>query len=351
MNGAEHRDYVEWLDLLWERRPGDRKDRERTLSLGILLWPAFPLMSLSGIVESLRHAGDFGDRSRQLEGRWEIMGPAGRPVRSSCGLQVTPTSDYLHPGEFDWIFIVGGLLPQLDTAPPQHRRYLRAAHQLGVNLAGFCTGSFVLAEEQLMSRVIACIHPYHRRDYELAFPSHRLVTDRDFSQSGTIATVPGGISALSFMTHLISGHFGPDRAAKVAHQLSLPERCGIGLFDQASIRPHLDVADPRIQKAIVMMDAGVSRRLSIPDLARQTGMSERHFSRLFTSTVGTSPRDYLVRLRLRAAVWMLRHSAKSITTIAHDTGFFSSAHLATACTKKIGKTPSQIRSDGARGGC
>lgn len=333
-------DYVRWLDEVWERR---RVVRPRGLSVGILLWPRFPLMSLTGIVESLRHAGDFGDMSRQIEGRWEIMGQSGQPVRSSCGIEIPPTASYLYPGEFDYIFVIGGLLRQLDHAPFEHRRYIHAARQLGRTIVGVCTGSFVLAEERLLSRSVACIHPYHRRDYETAFPGHRLTTTKDFVSNDGIVTIPGGISILAYMAQIVAEHFGMDRSAKVVHQLSLPERRGLGEFERTGIIPHLEIADPRIQKAIVMIESGGDTKIGVAELAAQLGMSERHFSRLFQSEVGKSPRDYILQTRLRIATWLLQHTTKSITTIAFEAGFASPAHLSALCAKRLGITPTEIR--------
>ena len=336
--------YVQWLDSVWERRKADRPPGERALSVGILLWPGFPLMSLTGIVESLRHAGDFGDMSRQIEGRWEILGSPGKAVRSSCGIEVKPTSPYLHPETFDYVFVIGGLLPQLADAPEEHRRYIRAARQIRRTIVGVCTGSFVLAQERLLSRTLACLHPYHKDDFETAFPGHRLTTAKDFIIEDGIITVPGGVSILSLMAQIVSRHLGADRSAKVVHQLSLPEARGISDFERARMVRHREIADPRIQKAIVLIEARHHGVVSISDLAKNVGLSERHFTRLFTAQVEQSPRDYLLNTRIRLATWLLRHSTKSITTIAYETGFASAAHLSSLFTRKLGKTPKAVRS-------
>ena len=336
--------YVQWLDEVWQRR---RSPEARALSAGILLWPGFPLMSLTGIVESLRHAGDFGDMSRQIEGRWEIMA-AGGAVRSSCGIEVKPTQPYLHPAEFDYLFVIGGLLPQLDHAPLSHRRYIHAARQMGCTIVGVCTGSFVLAEERLLARATACIHPYHRRDYESAFPSHRFTTTQDFVSADGVATVPGGISILAYMAQIVSTRFGADRSAKVVHQLSLPDRRGVGEFERSGMTQHREIADPRIQKAIVMIESGSEAAVGVAELASRVGMSERHFSRLFQAEVGQSARDYILATRLRLANWLLRHTTKPVTTIAFEAGFASPSHLSAIFQKKLGKTPSQVRRLGAQ---
>jgi transcriptional regulator GlxA family with amidase domain len=335
-------DYVEWLDALWAK--SKRSTGRRTgLSIGILLWPSFPLMSLTGVVEALRHAGDFGDQSRQIDGGWAVLGTPGTKFRASCGLEVATTSDYVHPQEFDHVFVIGGLLRDQATAPKAHRRYIHVARSLGVPIAGLCTGSFVLAEEHLLSRSVACIHPFHKRDFELAFPGHRLTVSQDFVENDGITTVPGGISVLAFMTRLIRSHYGPDRSAKVVHQLSLPERRGTSDFERGGIMAEVPIRDPRIQKAIALMETPGEASVSIGTLASQLGLSERHFSRLFHDQTGVSPREYILSKRLRLAVWTLQHSLKPITTIALECGFASAAHFSATCRRHLGKTPSDFR--------
>lgn len=101
----------------------------------------FPLMSLAGIVETLRHAGDFGDNSRLIYCRWSAMGEG---ASASSGIRVEADEVYVNPTDFDWVAVIGGLLPQLDKAPRRHRDYLRVAAAAGVPLIGLCTRVFVL---------------------------------------------------------------------------------------------------------------------------------------------------------------------------------------------------------------
>lgn len=333
--------YIAWLDEVWSRQLHQKKDQG--LVVGILLWPDFPLMSLTGIIESLRHAGDFGDQSRQIEGRWEILGNPNVPIKASCGLEFKPTCHYTHPAEFDYIFVIGGLLSQLSKAPLRHRQYIRLARQSACTLVGVCTGSFILVEEGYLDTVKACIHPYHQRDFEQRFPRFLYTTHKDFSIDDGVITVPGGTSILALMSHIISTHYGADRSAKVSHQISLPERRGVSHFERSAIIRHMEVKDPRIQKAIAIIEHAQETPLSVSELAKQLGMSERHFSRLFSAEVGVSPREYLLKMRLKLAVWLLQHTSKPITSVAYDAGFSSVAHLSTLCSKRFGITPSEIR--------
>lgn len=343
MKPASEQPYIEWLDQVWAQKLSDENRSGVQLTVGILLWPTFPMMSLTGIIESLRHAGDYGDHSQQRYVRWEIIGAPGRKVTASCGIDVAETCKYVAPDAFDMVFVIGGLLKDLSRAPAEHRRYIHVAARAGRPVVGVCTGSFVLAEEDLLSGGPAAIHPYHQTDFELAFPGHRMKTNMDFAQHGQVCTIPGGTSILSFMTSIIENHFGSDRAAKTVHQLSLTGKRDMGKLDQVGLSRHLDIADPRIQKALVLIDANIEHTSTIPELARQLNLSERHFLRLFKDAVGQSPQDYIIDARLRAAVWMLQNTTQSNTAIAYAAGFTSGSAFSETCRRRLGQTPTEIR--------
>lgn len=317
--------------------------KDRPLSVAILLWPTFPLMSLAGLVESLRHAGDHGDASQGRYTRWDILGLEGRATTSSCGIAVASTAGYGSPQSYDYVFVIGGLLHTLSDAPDAHLAYLRRAHSAGRPVIGVCTGGFVLANAGFLEGRTACVHPYHEADFRARHPRVRIVPNRDYVTDGQLTTVLGGVSILPLMTRIIGQHFGPDRSAKTVHQMTLPSPDWTESA-QPGLRPsHDGIADPRIQKALVILDAQATTNPSIRGLARSLGLSERHFLRLFQQQVGRAPKAYLVETKLRSAVWMLRHTTRSITEVAYEAGFASGANLADHCKKRLGLSPTQLR--------
>lgn len=313
------------------------------LTIAILLWPSFPLMSLACLVESLRHAGDHGDTSQNRYTRWDILGGSGKSMVSSCGIKIDATAHYPAPEGYDYVFAIGGLLHNLHKAPLEHRSYIQRVYRLHRPLIGVCTGTFVLAEQNMLNGRQACVHPYHRRDFQTRFPNCRTVPNRDYVTVDNVTTVLGGVSILPFMTRIIGDHFGPDRSAKTIHQMTLPAP-DLSLTHQAPvITGQGDITDPRIQQALVTLDADAKSNPSISELAKSLGLSERHFLRLFHHHVGKSPKAYLVDTKLRSAVWMLRNTSRSVTEIAYAAGFSSGANLSSHCQKRLGTTPKNIR--------
>ncbi|MBN9234621.1 MULTISPECIES: GlxA family transcriptional regulator [Phyllobacteriaceae] len=336
-------DYVRWLDALWAERLLSAREHKPDISIGILLWPTFPMMSLTGVVEPLRHAADFADNSRPLHCRWSIMGKPGVATAASCGIRVQADAPYINPTDFDYIVAIGGLLPHLRTAPASHRDYIRVAAAAGVPVIGVCTGAFVLAQEGLLAGRKAAIHPFHAEDFRLAFPRQALSVRDDFLIENGRITVPGGISILSLMTELIRNHCGPDRAAKAVHQLSLTEQKTLSVFDHERAHSYRYAVDTRIQRAIVLIESRKGRDMS-PELAADTvGLSPRQFARLFQKHVGMTPKRFILETRLRYARFLVENSTLPITAIALETGFSDSAHLATAFRQKYQVSPSAFR--------
>src|SRR4051794_24358310 len=71
-----------------------------------LLVRDFTLSPLSLFIDTLRLAGDEGDRSRRIEFDWEIVGDRGLPIRASCGVELLPTKGIGNPEDFDNVVVV-----------------------------------------------------------------------------------------------------------------------------------------------------------------------------------------------------------------------------------------------------
>jgi transcriptional regulator GlxA family with amidase domain len=128
--------------------PSERGSKAKVipdLRVGFMLAPRFTLIAFASFIECLRHAADEADRSRQIHCRWRVVSSTLDPVEASCGVPVTPNTTFPDPASFDYIAVVGGLLPSCLDLPATSYEYLEAAHGKGVPLAGLCTGSFILA--------------------------------------------------------------------------------------------------------------------------------------------------------------------------------------------------------------
>jgi AraC-like DNA-binding protein len=88
--------------------------------------------------------------------------------------------------------------------------------------------------------------------------------------------------------------------------------------------------------------------LSVPLLARRAGMSESAFFSRFRQATGTSPLQYLKRIRLVKARALLATGAQSVTEAAFAVGYTSSSQFSREFRAAFGSAPSgQLRSNSA----
>jgi AraC family transcriptional regulator len=73
--------------------------------------------------------------------------------------------------------------------------------------------------------------------------------------------------------------------------------------------------------------AHMDERIEAGALARIAGLSPFHFTRVFARSVGMTPYRYVVHLRLRRALELMRDGRNGLAEIAAGTGFADQSHL------------------------
>jgi AraC-like DNA-binding protein len=97
-----------------------------------------------------------------------------------------------------------------------------------------------------------------------------------------------------------------------------------------------------IRRTKEFLEARLSSRILLTDIARAVGASPAYLTDLFTRVEGVSLHQYLTHLRLARALVELPH-AEDLTALALDVGFSSHSHFTFAFRRTFGCTPSQFR--------
>ena len=312
------------------------------LRVGVILARHFTLSAFAVFVDHLRLAADEGDRSRPLHVQWSIMASRAQSVPASCGVLLEPTSPLLPPETLDYIVVIGGILhagPQIDEPT---MRYLREVGATSVPLIGICTGSFILCRAGLMKGRRSCVSWYHYQDFLEEFPSCGVIADRLFLVDGPRITCAGGAGAAALATYLIEQHLGRAAAHK-ASQVLLFDRPRSG--GEAQPHPPLSetVAEPRVRRALMLMEQNLARPIAVADIAGQLGLSARQLERLCQQHMGMAPASLYRQLRMRYANWLIENTDRSVTDIANEAGFADCAHFSRQFKDAYGLSPSTRR--------
>ena len=105
------------------------------------------------------------------------------------------------------------------------------------------------------------------------------------------------------------------------------------------LRPSVHV----IMQAANLIASQMNPPIKASELAIKLNMSERRLNATFLENTGMSVFEYARDTRLRQAAHLLEQSELSVTRIAEETGYSSSANFATEFRKFWGKTPSEYR--------
>ena len=102
----------------------------------------------------------------------------------------------------------------------------------------------------------------------------------------------------------------------------------------------------RINRVIDYLRANLHRQVKLQELAKVACFSEFHFHRIFGAVSGETLNNFTNRLRLEKAARLLRYSDHSLTDIALECGFSSSATFSRAFRSGFDTSPSQFRKSG-----
>ncbi len=99
----------------------------------------------------------------------------------------------------------------------------------------------------------------------------------------------------------------------------------------------------QIQRGVDYIETNLDTTISITDAAREAGMSQWHFQRMFKGLTGDTVKDYIRSRRLGHALDTLLNSDRKIIDIALDADFESQESFTRAFKAAFDITPAQYR--------
>lgn len=100
-----------------------------------------------------------------------------------------------------------------------------------------------------------------------------------------------------------------------------------------------------IRQAKAILDENFDKHITIPQLARQTGINEAKLKEGFKELYSLSVHTYLQQLRLEKAKELLLTTNMSITDITYHIGYSHVTHFTTLFKKELGLTPGEWRKE------
>lgn len=85
--------------------------------------------------------------------------------------------------------------------------------------------------------------------------------------------------------------------------------------------------DERIKQMLSYIQEHYSEKITVEDIASSIHISQRECYRLFQTSLGETPGEFMVSLRLQKAQELLRYTDKSVLEVAVETGFGTSSYF------------------------
>jgi transcriptional regulator GlxA family with amidase domain len=311
---------------------------EAGVSFAVLVFPGFPLMAFSSVIEPLRAANTLAGRQCYS---WITVGLSGDKVFASNGVGIEPDHSVRTAPVVDRIVVCsGGDADHLvaEEALVWIRRSLRAGAQIGA----VADAAFFLARAGLLDGHSCTLHWTSQPAFREAFPDLDMRRDLYVIDRRRF-TSAGGVGSLDMMLELIAKDYGAELAAGVAEwYVHSPLRSSVDRR-MMPLRLRTGIRDELVLSAVAIMEDAVEDRLGMSDLARRLGVSPDKLERAFQQELDTVPSAYYRGLRLRRAADLLAHSTLRIGEVALSCGFSNASSFSRAFKEQYGYAPNHAR--------
>ncbi len=273
---------------------------------------------------------------------YDVVVCAERPgsVRTTSGFDVVAPAGLEALATADTV-VVPGFESESRVLAPAVLDALRSAHGRGARMVSICTGAFALAATGLLDGRRATTHWQSAGLLAQMFP--RVVVDPDvlFVDEGDVLTSAGVAAGIDLCLHLVRGDHGAEAANTIARRMVVAAQRDGGQA-QFVERP-LPVTGSGLAPTRAWMLDRLEERLSIADMARHAGWSERTFIRRFRDETGEAPLRWLTRARVAESRRLLEATELGVEQVAARVGFGTAATLRTHFARELRSSPAAYR--------
>jgi AraC family transcriptional regulator, glycine betaine-responsive activator len=219
---------------------------------------------------------------------------------------------------------------------------LRRLARQGLPLGALCTGTFALAEADLLDGYRCAIHWENLAAIREEFPKVDFVEDL-FVIDRDRFTCTGGVAPLDLMLTLIDARMGLEVSNQVSDQFIVERVRHAGQPQPGLLRAATRSGNPVLAQAAHLMEQAIESPVAVAKIAKQVGVSARHLERLCHRHLHMGPAAFYLTLRVTRARELLQLTTMSVTEVAIACGFRTPAHFSTCYRRIFGRSPRDER--------
>lgn len=284
-------------------------------------------------------------RSAQGQRPYElvVLSPTGAAFQLAQGVRVAPHESLADAFPLDTIIVPGGAGAREAEKMRDTVAWLKDNANRFRRMASVCIGIYILAETGLLDGRRATTHWRFANDVARRFPHITLNPDAIYIRDGQLSTSAGVTAGIDLALAMVEEDLGSEAALSVARDLVVYlKRTGGQMQFSEPLQFQVRATD-RFADLADWMLRNLHGDLSIDALAQRARLSPRQFSRRFKAAFGTSPGDYVERLRLDEARRRLPAGGQTVESIAASVGYASDDAFRRAFERHFGVAPSAYR--------
>lgn len=294
--------------------------------------PPIQILDLTGPFEVFARCGGY---------RVELVSPApGGLVSASCGLTLCGAKDYAGlRGAVDTLLVPGGDGPEELACDQAFLDWLRRMSKRVRRIGSICTGAFLLGAAGILDNRRAVTHWGWCDRLAQQFRAIKVEQDPIFIKDGHIYTSAGVTAGIDLALAMVEEDHGQSRALEIARDLVMFLRRPGGQSQFSALLATQASSRRPIEDLQAWVLDHLDENLSVEALASHSGMSPRHFARVFLADKGITPARFVEQTRVEAARILIQESRLTLKEVALKAGFGSADSMRRSFVRVLGVTP------------
>jgi transcriptional regulator GlxA family with amidase domain len=271
------------------------------------------------------------------------IGLSKQPFASDSGIVFAPQKTLKTAPALDTLIIPGGKGLQTQHINRMVSAFVKARSGHTRRIVSICTGIYGLASTGLLSGRKVTTHWRYAHDVGRRFPDLQVHDNAIFIKDGPFYTSAGATAGIDLSLALIEEDYGPRVALAVARELVVYLKRSGGQEQYSEPLQFQTQSVSRLSVLTTWILSHLNENLSVEALATEACLCPRHFARRFKIEFGTTPGDFVERLRLDEARRRLSIGNSSVKNVGTSVGFKSADAFRRAFERRLGVNPSDYR--------
>ena len=309
--------------------------------IGILAYPNVQALDIVGPADAF--AAAISEHGQPL---YEVVliGLSSKAVASESGIAFQPQCSLRNSPRLDTLIVPGGkgvrTEPKISEPVAQ---WIKSQAKRIRRIAAVCTGSFAIAPTGLLDGRTVTTHWRFATDLATRFPKLKVDANALYLKDGSFYTSAGITAGIDLSLALIEEDYGPHIALDVAREMVVYLKRSGGQEQYSEPLQFQSQAQDRLANVAVWIVNHLNEDLRVERLAEKVNVSARHFNRLFRDSFGSTPADFVEKLRLGEARRLLDERGSRIDSVALAAGFANSDSFRRAFERRFGLAPAAYR--------